>query len=216
MRNLAQSAYDEFFDGKGSCTVELKYSGRFKGFNANVKMVGSRITLCASKRWKDVSPEIQKGLFHELFARLFQSSKRTLNMELYDNFMRSLPRLSPKTLSHPVLERSFDRVNSLMFGGLMERPNLKVGKGVNQLGLYEYSSDTVTISEILLPYPDLMDYVMYHELLHKKHQFKRGARRTTHHSKAFREDEAKFPGARVLEKRLQMLVSRRQAFDNRW
>ena len=107
-------------------------------------------------------------------------------------------------------------MNETLFGGLIEQPNLRLGKGINRLGTYEYATDTVRISEILFEDEQLMDYVMYHELLHKKHQYKEGVQRTTHHSSAFRDDESKFPNAQVLEKELERLVRKHKGSWKFW
>ncbi|MEM4240454.1 MAG: hypothetical protein QXK08_04645, partial [Candidatus Woesearchaeota archaeon] len=66
----------------------------------------------------------------------------------------------------------------------------------------------VSISNILLSHPRLLDYVMYHELLHKKHQFKGSGLKRTFHSSTFRKDEKSYPGSAALEKELSRLVLR--------
>ncbi|RJQ19327.1 M48 family peptidase [Candidatus Woesearchaeota archaeon] len=206
---MIHEAYEEFFGKSSERELVITY-GRLRGYNAAIRMSPSRIEVRASRQWKEVSPEIQKGLVQVLFARLFKVKQKTVSMDLYHHFVRSLPKVMPKKHNHPVLEESFNRVNEQLFGGLMQRPNLRLGKGINRLGTYEYTSDTVRIAEYLLEYPELMDYVMYHELLHKKHQYKEGVQRTTHHSAKFREDEARFPRAAELEKELQKLVQRQK------
>lgn len=214
--NIAQLAYDELIGG--DCTCSLSYSGRFKGYNANVKMRGKRIDFCASKLWRKVSPEIQKGLFQELLTRLLKVKKHTLHIDLYNNFMREVPKVAPVTKADITLELSFNRVNDRMFDGMMELPNLQWGKGINQLGSYEYGTNTITISTILLENTKLLDYVMYHEMLHKKHQFKKSktGSRVMHHSKAFRDDEAKFPEAKLLDKELERLVRKHKGWSRVW
>lgn len=212
--NIAQKAYNDLISG--SHVVSVKYSRRFKGYNANVKMCGKSIEFHASKLWRGVSPEIQKGLFQELLVRLFKVKKHTLNIDLYNNFLRSVSRVAPKSKSHPVLKGSFERVNRLMFGSMMDVPNLELGKGITKLGCYDYGTDTISISDILLDDSELLDYVMYHEMLHKKHQFKRAGSRVLHHSKAFKEDEARFPDAELLDKRLAKLVRRKKRFSGFW
>ncbi|MBW3016636.1 hypothetical protein KY309_03440 [Candidatus Woesearchaeota archaeon] len=205
--NLLEQAYLELFPEKRERrTFLLRYSGHFRGYNASVRMTRDSIVVSASKKWKDVSSDIQKGLYQELLVRLFKTKKHSVNIDLYHNFIKSLSFVAPKTLSHPVLEESFNRVNAHFFNSLLEQPNLRVGKGVSRLGTYEYSTDTVTISAILLENVSLLDYVMYHELLHKKHQYKNKPGRQTHHGKSFREHEKKFPGAERLELELNNLV----------
>ncbi|MEM3154778.1 MAG: hypothetical protein QW165_04430 [Candidatus Woesearchaeota archaeon] len=205
MRILEQAYRELYPDGTASHFI-LKYSGRFKGYNGNIKMRWGEITVNLSKQWKGVSPDIQKGLIQELLTRLFKTKKQTINMELYHNFIKSLPNVAPKTHTHPVLEQSFNRVNNRFFNGMMPQPNLKIGNGINRLGTYEYATDTITISKILMENEELMDYVMYHEMLHKKHQYKAKPGRQLHHSAAFKRDEARFPDAERLEIELNKIV----------
>lgn len=206
---MIHEAYSEFFGEESKRELFIDY-GRLRGYNARIRMTPYRIEVQASKQWAEVSPEIQKGLVQMLFARLFKVKKKTINMDLYHNFIRSLPKVVRKTHTHPVLEESFKRVNEQFFGGLMQQPNLRLGKGINRLGTYEYATDTIKVTEYLLEHPHLMDYVMYHEMLHKKHQYKEGVQRTQHHSAQFREDEAKFPNAEKLEQELQKLARKQK------
>lgn len=209
--NLLEQAFRELYPDKREHRAFLiKYNGKFKGYNGNIRKTSTHVIAGLSKHWRGVSNEIKKGILQELLVRLYKERKHTIHMDLYNNFIKQLPTIAPKTHSHPTLKDSFDRVNNAMFAGMMDTPNLRLSNGVNLLGTYEYSTDTVTISEILLTDEELLDYVMYHELLHKKHQFSANAGRVRHHSKAFREDERKFPNAERLEEDLQRLVRRRK------
>jgi len=210
MNLLHQAFLDLYPNSQERRIFELNYSGKFRGYNGNIRMSRTHITANIGKQWKDVSPEIQKGLLHELLLKLYKDKRHTINMDLYHHFIRQLPNIAPRTHSDPVLEASFARINDQFFAGMMATPNLRWSRGTNLLGTYEYATDTVTISKILLENPTLLDYVMYHELLHKKHQFTSKAGRTTHHSRAFREDERKFPNAAALEKELERLIRRRK------
>lgn len=203
--NLIEQAYNELYPDNSKKLI-LKYSGRFKGYNANIRMTRDEIVVNASKQWRGVSPDIQKGLLQELLVRLFKTKRQTINMDLYHHFIKSLSSVALKTHTHPVLEQSFGRVNERFFNGMMEEPNLRIGGGVNRLGTYEYATNTVTISKILLENEELMDYVMYHELLHKKHQYKAKSGRQMHHSRQFKQDEKRFPNAEELELGLNRLV----------
>lgn len=203
---ILEHAYKELYPEGTSKNFILKYSGRFRGYNANIRMRMGEITVNMSRQWKGVSPDIQKGLVQELLVRLFKTKKQTINMDLYHNFIKSLSSVAPKTHTHPVLEESFNRVNESFFNGMMSQPNLKIGNGVNRLGTYEYATDTITISTILMENEQLRDYVMYHEMLHKKHQYTSKKGRSRHHSTEFLRDEKKFPNAELLEIELHKLV----------
>ncbi|OYT32729.1 hypothetical protein DRJ22_01410 [Candidatus Woesearchaeota archaeon] len=204
---FADEAFLELFPEKKLPFISVEYSGRFNSFNANVVKKNNSLFFKLSKNWRSVSSEIKKGLVQELLTKLFKVKKRTLNMDLYDSFIKKLSDFSVPSRSHPVLEESFNRVNLACFSNSLSRPNLKLGRGVNRLGFYDYASDTISISRILLDYPDLLDYVMFHELLHKVHKFRVSGSRHIHHSKEFRDAEKSYPNAALLEKKLGKLVS---------
>jgi hypothetical protein len=208
--DIVREAFNQLYPEKPyTFTAEIKYSGKFNGYNARIQLqrFTKHIVFSLSRNWETVERDIQVGLVQHLLCRLFKDKRHTTQMDLYQYFMKSVPNTVAKTKTHPVLEESFTRVNDQFFSGLLDRPNLVVGNGVTKLGHYEMGTDTVNISTILMEHSELMDYVMYHELLHKKHQFtgKGGSHRF--HTAAFRADERKFPDAPRLEKELSRLVS---------
>jgi len=208
--DLVREAFNQLFPEKPyPYSAEMRYSGKFKGYNARIQLnkFSKRITLNLSRNWKGVSQDIQLGLVQHLLCRLFKERRHTTQMDLYQYFLKGVPGTIAKTRSHPVLEQSFNRVNDVLFSGLLDQPNFVLGNGVTKLGHYDLGTDTVSISTILLSHPELMDYVMYHELLHKKHQFSGKGGSHRFHTHAFRQDEKRFPRAAQLEKELSRLVS---------
>ena len=168
--NLAEEAYHELYPNKeSSFNFLLKYSRQFKPYNANVKRYGNHLMFHLSRDWKKISNEIQIGLIQELLTKILKDKKKTMNMELYSLFMKNVHIAAPKTKTEPALEASFNRNNDEFFNGMMDIPNLQWGNdSTSKLGCYEYGSDTITISTIFrFADPVLMDYVMYHEMLHK-------------------------------------------------
>jgi len=214
--SIAEEAYIELFNKQPEREIIVEYSGRYKEYNAKITMTRNQIKLGMSKVWRGISRDIQKGLIQELLVRLFEKKINTIHMDLYSNFIKSLPKYTTKTKTHPILEDSFNRVNSRFFNEKIEQPNLKIGKGINQLGKYEYATDTVTISRILLDEQELLDYVMYHELLHKKHKFKAVAGRHRHHTGAFRRDERAYPNSERLEAELERHIRKHKKVTTAW
>ena len=206
--DLVVAAYHALYGKDSDYSFELVYNGRLKGFNASIRKRGVNVTLVLSKQWKDISKEIQVGIVQDLFNRLFRSRKSSINIDLYHNFLKGVHVAIPKTRSHPLLEASFNRVNSSFFYNGIEMPNLVLGKGLSRLGTYNYGTDTISISRHLLKDNELLDYVMYHEVLHKVHKYKPGILRSTHHSGQFRRAEQAFPNSDELEKRLSHLGRR--------
>jgi len=205
--NIIQESFKRLYpDRELDYEARIKYSNKFKPFNANIKLISNKITLNLSKKWKTIDREIKIGLIQELLIKLFKTKTHTPNMDMYNTFIKKLHRFVPKTYSDPILEASFNRINETHFSSLLEKPNLKFGqKTFSKLGSYEYASDTITISSALEHDFELIDYVMYHELLHKKHQFNTKNGRNYHHTKLFRQKEKEFPNSNLMEKRLKRL-----------
>lgn len=99
---------------------------------------------------------------------------------------------------HYHLEEIFDDLNHRFFHGLMGRPQLTWSRehARNRLGHYDPAHNTIVISRV---FDDprvpryVVEYILYHEMLHLKHPVKlRGSRRCVH-SKEFVAEENLFP-----------------------
>jgi len=96
------------------------------------------------------------------------------------------------------LHASFDRVNAACFDSAMPRPGLQWSRrlSMRKFGHYDAVHDTITISAALdaedVP-AFVVDFLVYHELLHKKLGVAwRGGRRRAH-TPRFRRAERRFP-----------------------
>ena len=95
------------------------------------------------------------------------------------------------------LQASFDRVNVEYFAGTMTCPRFTWSRQITscKFGHYDAPRDDLMVSATLdsaeVP-AFVVDFVVYHELLHKKHgiQWENGRRAV--HTPAFREDERRF------------------------
>lgn len=217
MSDLIKEAFDQLYpDKEPNYSFSLKYSRKFKPYNANVKMRGSNLIFSLSKDWKNISSEIQIGLLQELLLKILHHNdkingkRKTIGMELYNLFMKNVHLAAPKIKTDEALEESFDRVNSAYFYGMIDKPNLQWGSGsTSRLGCYEYGSDTITISAIFKDAKkELLDYVMHHEMLHKKFKFQDSSGRKLHHSPKFKEMEGMFENRDFVEKEVSRLARR--------
>ncbi len=99
---------------------------------------------------------------------------------------------------HYDLEEVFQRVNATCFGGRVDRPVLTWNRAVTRrkLGHYQPGTDTVMLSLTLdsatVP-AFVVDFVMYHELLHKYLGVGMRNGRQRAHTAAFRRAEKVFP-----------------------
>ncbi len=98
---------------------------------------------------------------------------------------------------HIDLGSVFSRVNRAYFEGRMDRPHLAWSRSVlrQEFGRYEASRDTVTLNRAL-DHPDVpelvVEYIVYHELLHKALGVRVQSGRRRAHNPAFREAERRF------------------------
>ena len=211
--NVLEIAFKKLFPySKKEYSFNTIYSGRLKDFNANIELRGAVMTLKISRRFYSVDENIQVGIVQELLCRLFKAKKRTIEMDLYDNFIKSLHLSIPKTKTNPLLEESFNRVNKKYFLELVEIPNLVWSKeSKNVMGSYNFRNDTLSISKTLFDAPEyLIDYVMFHELLHKQRKFERKGLKTSYHDSKFKNAEKIFShegkNSEDIEKDLQKYV----------
>jgi len=222
--NIIQEAFQNLYPGKQlDYSASIKFSGKFKPYNANVQIDRfiRHLQFNLSRSWKKVSREIIIGLIQSLLLRIFKGRKKTLNLDLYDSFIKNLHITIPKTKSEPDLLESFNRINEIYFFNSIEQPNLKWGsKSATKLGSYEYQTDTITISSLFKEAEkELLDYVMYHELLHKKHKFKTSGTRSYHHTIKFKQDEKQFKNVDLIEQKIKKLCTKtkiKRAFFPNW
>lgn len=212
--NLIQEAFEYLFpDRTYSYTSKLIYTGKFSDYNGNIRLSSSmflkKIEVRLSKKYLVISKEIQLGIIQDLLAKVFKSKRRTLYMDLYHNFVKSLHLSISKHTVDPVLEELFLKLNEIYFEGLLEMPNLIWGRYSKvKLGSYNFKQDTISISTALQNSGILLEYVLYHEMLHKKHKFKVSKGTTRYHFKEFNADELQFPNAKELEKELSKYLAK--------
>ena len=217
MSELAKEAFQELYPGKElKYDLELKYSNHFNSYNANVKLSGKTLAFHFSKDWRKISKDIQKGLIQELLVKILKDKRRTINMDLYNIFLKKVHIAVPKTKNDIFLEESFNRVNDKYLSGMVDRPNLEWGsESSSKLGSYHYASDIITISSIFKDaQKEMLDLVMYHEMLHKKLKFECSNGRTVHHSPEFKKMEDKFENKEFTDKEISKLA-RRKRFGTR-
>ncbi len=227
--------------------ITVKYSNRFKSYNAIIRYNSKEIIFSLSKKWQEISKPIKIGLIQLLLFKLFKIKYETNNIKLYQNFIRNLSKYSLSSLEseknensdssnkrsnsnkknieghreeRPLeLEESFKRVNQKFFNNYLDRPFLRFGTySFTVLGNYNYHTDTITISRIFKNISEknklLLDYVMYHELLHKKLGFTSKGTRNLYHSSKFRMEEKKFEQYFINEQEKEIIRENRETNES--
>jgi len=218
--NLVEKAFELLYPDKkvNRYNFSLSYSGRFSPYNGHVKYGYGKYEFVISKEWRKVSDEIQIGMIQHLMQKVFKSKVKTVHQDLYDGFMKNVHIAVPKDKVDDYLKECFDRVNDKYFLGMVDMPNLVFGqKSFAKLGSYEYGSDTITISSVFknakVEDRIFLDYVMFHEMLHKVHKFKTTNGRSLHHSSKFKAAEKQFESFGDMEEELSKFL-RRKRFKN--
>lgn len=216
--HLIEKAFKELFPEKDcSYHLLLAYSGKFSGFHGNIRFGMNTIDIRMSKQIKNVSEEIRIGLIQTLLLKIFRGKENkkctTTNMDLYNTFLKNVHIAVPKEVESPLLLEKFNKLNEQFFHGLLEQPSLHWGNySRNKLGSYEYGTDTILLSKHLENAPEqYLEYVLYHEMLHKKHKFSHKNGRSLFHSPAFKNDEAQFPRAAELEQEIPQFIARKRS-----
>ena len=108
------------------------------------------------------------------------------------------------------LEEIFEDLNRRFFHGLMERPQLTWSRdhARNRLGHYDPAHNTIVISRVF-DHPRVpryvVEYIVFHEMLHVKHPVKLRRSRRCVHPREFQEEEKLFPDLAHAKKFLRMI-----------
>ncbi|HLC52459.1 MAG TPA: hypothetical protein VJI98_04410 [Candidatus Nanoarchaeia archaeon] len=211
--DIIQNSFDRLFpDNEFHYETEMEYNRRLGDFNANISLIRNKIKVNLNLQWKDIDNEIKIGLIQHLLLKIFKKKINTTNIDLYNNFVKNIPLLTPKTKSDPLLEASFQRVNSTLINNQVERPNLTWGTAsFRKLACYNFHNDTITVSTLFRNAKlEILDYLVYHELLHKHFKFSQKNGRSSFHNKEFREAEAAYPHQIQIEQEIEDIIKNKK------
>jgi metallopeptidase YgjP-like protein len=99
--------------------------------------------------------------------------------------------------SHHDLEKLFERLNASYFEGRLKRPNIgwSVRSWRRQFGCYDPGPNQILLNRRMdrpgIP-QFVVEYVLFHEMLHVKHPTRRSGCSLVSHSRKFREEEKRF------------------------
>ncbi len=225
-QTIVHQSFQRLFPGKEfPYNTHLEYNRRLNDFNANIRKHNNTISVHLNLQWKDIDEEIKIGLIQSLLLKILKEKDRktTPNIELYHNFIKNIPILTPKTRTDSALEASFQRVNQLFqqfFDQGLEQPNLQWGEAAfRKLAHYNFHDDSITVSSLFKDTtPEVLDYLMYHELLHKFYKFEHRNGRSAYHTREFKEAERRYPNYKDVEKQISKITQKRRisSFWNWW
>ena len=183
--------------------IEMSYFGMLYV----IKSTGTTINIKVSEGYCAAPPEMLHALCDALLIPELEGAvDLAVAYGNSDDFVEIIEELEALVDSPPDQQRGqyydlnvvFERVNQLHFNGQVKRPRLTWSalRTTRKMGHYRFSTDTVMISLTLdqarVP-PYAIDFVMYHELLHKQMGTQVVNGRRYSHTPAFRAAERRYP-----------------------
>src|SRR5262249_45333298 len=185
----------------------------FAGLNHTVRLHQNRMAIRLSDIFVDAPTEVYRSLAFILFAKLYRKTIDDFYYRNYRSFIMAEHiqerartarnqrsrgvRLTGPRGKYVDLESLFNRLNEEYFGGSLAQPRLSwsVKKSRYILGRYDAIHHVIFISR-LFDVPDLppyvVEYVLFHEMLHLKHRSRVHDSRTMVHTPEFRAEEKTF------------------------
>lgn len=145
------------------------------------------------KLYRHPIPEVYNARYRRFIGQKEMVAKAHLIRKI-----RGRKQLSSPQGRHYDLDRIFDDLNQRFFQGWMGRPHLSWAQAASRrnLGHYDPAHNAILISRVFdaahVPL-FVLEYVLYHEMLHLRYPVRmRGSRRCVH-SAEFRQEERQFP-----------------------
>jgi hypothetical protein len=184
----------------------------FAGLNHTIRIRNQRVYVRVSDILRDAPRSVHRALAQILIARLFNKRPSSEAEGVYRDYAYQPDVLRASDLARRKhgykhltgaagryynLDRVFNRLNKKYFDEELHKPTLTWSLRRNKriLGHHDSAHDTIVISRSL-DQPDvpeyLIDYVMYHEMLHIKHRPRLINGRRVFHTPGFRHEEQRF------------------------
>jgi hypothetical protein len=185
----------------------------FAGINHTAHLNDGQLRVRVSDIFAVAPEDVHRCLAIILLAKLYRKKVDVAYREKYRTFvlrreiqeMARTARRSRGRQNQPVspagrythLEPIFDRLNAAYFNGALDKPALSWSRKRSKyiLGRYDATARTIFISRLFdsATIPDYVtEYVMYHEMLHIKHEWRVHDCRLIVHTPEFRSDERRF------------------------
>lgn len=204
--------------------VEVRFC-RFTTARSVIEARDGRVSVRISDLLEGAPLAVLEALAYILLARLL---RRAVPAKHHDRYRRFVNRRDFRRRLHLVrqtrgrkrysspegrcfnLVEVFDQLNRRFFGGLMARPELgwSLKPSRTRLGHYDPSHNAIVISS-WLDRPEVprlvVDYVLYHEMLHLRLPVEHSGPRRRVHTSSFRLEEQRFPELRQAKEALRRL-----------
>ena len=209
---LFQETYQELRPGSVIPDLKIEFFA-FANVNNTIRLREGRLLVRLSDLLEGAPESVLRAIAHILLAKMYRQPIDRIQSARYRKYvasheivrkthlvrqMRGRKKLRPARGHFYDLDEVFEKLNSLFFHGLMARPRMSWSQTKTRriLGHYDPAHNAIIISRIFdhFAMPEyVLEYIVYHEMLHLKHPVKlRGSRRCVH-SAEFQAEEKLFP-----------------------
>jgi len=213
IRQIKSFYEDAFRRLKGGAPPEIEVSFYpYIGINHTIRLRDGKVYVRIAQIFEGAPMPVQKSLASILVSKLLRKRVPRADSENYQAFVKTEPiqtqafenrrRRGRKIITTAKgeaydLEEIFARLNRIYFQDSLPKPILtwSAQKTFHRLGHHDSTHETLVISKSLddKKVPALVvEYVVYHEMLHIKHPTIHRNGRRYNHTPAFRRDEEKF------------------------
>lgn len=206
-----QQAFRELWPRKAMPKFEIEFFP-FSNINNTIRLRRGKVLVRISDLLEGAPEPILRAIAHILLAKLYRKQVDSLRAASYRKHignrriaaqthivrqMRGRKRLSSPRGDHFDLNQIFDQLNLAYFHGLLGRPEISWSAfhSRSNLGHFDPAHNTIIISKVLdrpLVPRYVVEYLLYHEMLHLKYPVKlKGSRRCVH-PPVFQAEERRF------------------------
>lgn len=211
---IFQDTYRELRPGSLPPEIEIEFFA-FANVNNTIRLREGRLLVRLSDLLEGAPDTVLRAIAHILLAKMYRRPIDRSQAARYRKYvasheivrkthlvrqMRGRKQLRSPRGHFYDLDAIFEELNTRFFHGLMARPRMSWSQTKTRriLGHYDPAHNAIIISR-LFDHPGVpayvLEYIVYHEMLHLKHPVRlRGSRRCVH-SAEFQAEEKLFPRA---------------------
>jgi predicted metal-dependent hydrolase len=211
---IFQETYNELQPGSSLPELKIEFFA-FTNVNNTIRLRNGRLLVRLSDLLEGAPEAVLRAIAHILLAKMYRlpidrgraaryrkyvASREIVRQAHLVRQMRGSKRLGPARGHFYDLDAIFEELNTRFFHGLMARPRMSWSQTRTRriLGHYDPAHNAIIISRVFDHFAVpryVVEYIVYHEMLHLKHPVKlRGSRRSVH-SAEFQAEERSFPRA---------------------
>jgi predicted metal-dependent hydrolase len=209
---LFQETYLELRPGTPPPEIKIEFFA-FANINNTIRLRQGKLLVRLSDLLEGAPETVLRAIAHILLAKMYRKPIDRAQSARYRRYvgsheiarkahlvrqMRGRKLLRAARGRYYDLDAVFEELNTRFFHGLMARPRMSWSQSKTRriLGHYDPAHNAIIISRIF-DHPGVpryvLEYIVYHEMLHLKHPVKlRGSRRCVH-SAEFQAEEKLFP-----------------------